>query len=62
YEPYHTHLPSKQTQLLSLWDKLTIPHQHEKQLSGPSLTTIGFVIDANHLTISLDPAKHEELI
>ncbi|KAF9003626.1 hypothetical protein BDQ17DRAFT_1171017, partial [Cyathus striatus] len=62
YEPYHTLLPSKQVQLLYLWDELGIPHQHEKQLSGSSLTIIGFVVDANCLTISLDSAKWEELI
>ncbi|KAF8992322.1 hypothetical protein BDQ17DRAFT_1254057, partial [Cyathus striatus] len=62
YELYHILLPSKQVKLLYLWDELGIPHQHEKQLSGSSLTIIGFVVDANCLTISLDSEKWDELI
>lgn len=40
YPPYQMHYPVKQTCLLNLWDKLGIPHDKEKQESGPTLRSL----------------------
>ncbi|KAF8984514.1 hypothetical protein BDQ17DRAFT_1171920, partial [Cyathus striatus] len=55
-------LPSLQTKLLCLWDDLEIPHEAHKQLHGSKLTIIGFLVDADRLTISMPPGKKAELI
>lgn len=51
--PYNLLMPAKQTALLELWDKLSVPHDHKKQLSGISLSIIGFEVDLASLRVSM---------
>ena len=53
YEPYKKLMPTKQFRLLELWDELGIPHEEEKQLSGPSLPILGYNVDANAMTVQM---------
>ncbi|KAF8983037.1 hypothetical protein BDQ17DRAFT_1394002 [Cyathus striatus] len=62
YLPYQWLLPTNQAKLLSLWDDLGIPHESEKQLHGTRLTIIGFLVNADSLTITMPPGKKQELI
>jgi hypothetical protein len=62
YKPYKKHLPAKQTRLLKLWDELGIPHDEEKQLSGPSLPIIGYEVDANAMTVKVPDEKKARVI
>ncbi|KAF8982157.1 hypothetical protein BDQ17DRAFT_1262388, partial [Cyathus striatus] len=62
YEPYQCFLPPGQAKLLILWDDLGIPHDSTKQLHSTQLTIIGFLVDADHLTITMPPGKKQELI
>ncbi len=57
YGPYKKHLPAKQTRLLKLWDELGIPHDEEKQLSGPRLPILGYEVDANAMTVQVPNEK-----
>jgi len=54
--------PSKQTCLLQLWDDLGIPHDKEKQEFGPVLRIIGFEVDPNAMTVSMDIDARRDLI
>lgn len=62
YEPYSIFLPRKQALLLSLWDRLGIPHESAKQVYGRRLTIIGFEVDPNAMTISLPLHKKTEIL
>ncbi|KIK50534.1 hypothetical protein GYMLUDRAFT_182649 [Collybiopsis luxurians FD-317 M1] len=62
YQPYNCYLPTKQAQLLYLWDFLSIPHKPEKQLFNFILIVIGFKIDPNAMTITLPPNSKEDLV
>ena len=62
YKPYHSFFPSKQTCLLRLWDELGIPHEKEKQEFSSVLRIIGFQVDPNAITITMDHDSHEELL
>jgi hypothetical protein len=62
YKPYKKHLPAKQTRLLKLWDELGIPHDEEKQLSGPSLPILGFQVDANAMTVEVPDERKAKVI
>lgn len=62
YEPYERSMPSSQTTLLTLWDRLGIPHKEKKQLSGSNLTIIGIDVDANNMTLTLPSDKKSELV
>lgn len=57
-------MPAKQARLLKLWarDLLGIPHDEEKQLSGPSLPILGFDVDANAMTVDIPDEKKAKLI
>lgn len=57
YKPYKKHLPAKQARLLQLWDELGIPHDEDKQLSGPSLPILGYEVDANAMTVKVPDEK-----
>jgi hypothetical protein len=61
YPPYKKHLPTKQAQLLFLWDFFGIPHKEKKQLHGASLPIIGFEIDPNAMTAKLPPESKADL-
>ena len=62
YAPYDLFFPSKQTQLLHLWDKLGIPHEKEKQEFGSVLRIIGFEVDPNAMTVTMDYSSRKELL
>ena len=62
YEPYSRFMPTHQVTLLSLWDRLGIPHKEKKQVFGSKLTIIGIDVDANNLTLTLPHENKLELI
>ncbi|KAF7371787.1 RNase H domain-containing protein [Mycena venus] len=61
YPPYKKYLPTKQAQLLFLWDFLGIQHKEKKQIHGASLPIIGFEIDPNTMTAKLPPDSKADL-
>jgi len=62
YPPHDTSYPSKQTRLLHLWDELGIPHDKEKQEFGLVLRIIGFEVNPNAMTVSMDIDARKDLI
>ncbi|EUC55961.1 hypothetical protein RSOL_147840, partial [Rhizoctonia solani AG-3 Rhs1AP] len=62
YEPYRCELPHSQVQLLSLWDKLGIPHEQNKQVFGTRLPVIGFEVDTEAMTFRMGKAEREALV
>ena len=62
YAPYDTFLPSEQVRLLQLWDKINLPHEEEKQISGTCIPIIGFDVDPNTMTVTMSHTKRTELI
>jgi hypothetical protein len=54
YEPYHRYFPCSQARLLCLWDELNIPHTEKKQIYGPIVPFVGFDVDPNVMTISIN--------
>jgi hypothetical protein len=62
YEPYKKFLPSKQAQLLSLFDELGIPHEERKKVFGSPLQIIGFNVDPNAMMMTMPPAARDELV
>jgi hypothetical protein len=62
YPPYRCSFPTKQTRLLQLWDELGIPHDKEKQEFGSTLRIIGFVVDPNAMTVTMDSDQRKELV
>ena len=62
YAPYRKALPKKQAQLLKLWDELGVPHEEKKQVSGERLEILGFLVDANAMTITLPREKLDGLL
>jgi len=62
YRPYKKHLPAKQTRLLELWDELGIPHEEDKQLSGPCLPILGYEVDVNAMTVKVPDEKKAKMI
>jgi len=55
-------MPKKQVQLLRLWDEIGLPHDEEKQLSGPSLRILGYYVDANKMTVKVPDEKKEKVV
>ena len=62
YHRYERHMPLNQVKLLSLGDKLGIPHQPHKQIFGLTLTIIGIYVNLNGLTFSLSKQALNELL
>lgn len=62
YKLYQILMPAKQTALLSLRDKLAIPHNHEKQMLGVLLPIIGFDIDLSSLSVTMPDESCSELV
>jgi hypothetical protein len=61
YPPYNKFIPTKQAQVLFLWDFLLIRHKEKKQLHGDSLPLIGFELDPNAMTVKLPPQSKADL-
>ena len=55
-------MPTKQVRLLRLWDEIGLPHDEEKQLSGPSLQILGYNVDANKMTVQVPDEKKEKVV
>ncbi|RDB17203.1 hypothetical protein Hypma_002007 [Hypsizygus marmoreus] len=62
YHRYNKLLPTGQFKLLSLWDKLGIPHKEKKQVSGAPLVIIGIEVDPNAMTLTLPSDSRAKLI
>jgi len=61
YDPYRCYFPTNQSRLLMLWDEFGIPHEQRKQVYGPIVTFIGFDVDPNAMTISLNDERRSKL-
>ena len=53
YTPYGKLFPTKQAQLLALFDDVGVPHEEHKQVFGSPLQIIGFNVDPNSMTITM---------
>ncbi|KAJ7813944.1 hypothetical protein B0H14DRAFT_3477459 [Mycena olivaceomarginata] len=53
YKPYKHWFPQNQTRLLLLRDKLGIPHSEDKQVFGPELVVIGFLVDSRRMRVTV---------
>ena len=62
YKLYKKHMPAKQAKLLTLWDELGIPHEEDKQLSGPCLPILGYEVDANKMTVNVPDEKKKKVV
>ena len=62
YPHYNKYYPSKQTDLLLLWDEIGLPHDEPKQLSRDTLEVIGFIVDPNAMSILFPKEKCIELL
>jgi hypothetical protein len=62
YNEYDAFFPSDQVALLQLWDKIGLPHEEAKQISGMCIPTIGFKVDPNAITVKMSNVKHSELV
>ena len=62
YVPYQCYYPSKQTQLLKLWDEINLPHDKSKQEYAPVLRVIGFLVDPALMRVSMDNTDKDQLI
>lgn len=62
YAPYQTYMPTKQAQLIELWDKLAIPHDQEKQLCSVVLPIIGFNVDLTSMRVTMPSELPTDLI
>jgi hypothetical protein len=62
YTPYQKFLPTKQAQLLTLFDDVGVPHEERKQVFGSPLQIIGFEVDPNNMTITMPRTARDELV
>ena len=62
YHKYQKLMPINQVKLLTLWDKLWIPHEPHKQLFRDKLTIIGIEVNTNSLTLTLPVPVLEDLL
>jgi hypothetical protein len=62
YPLYATFFPSKQVRLLALWDDIGLPHEKDKQEFGRTLVIMGFLVDPQAMTISLNVDKQRNLV
>ena len=58
---YAKSLQTPQSRLLSLWDKVGIPHKGKKQLPGSGLTTICISFDTSELRFTLPEQARVDL-
>jgi hypothetical protein len=59
---YAKFLPTKQAQLLLLFDDIGIPHKEHKQVFGSPLQIIGFDVNPNTMMITMPSAARDELV
>jgi hypothetical protein len=59
YAPYNTSYPSKQVQLLRLFDEIGLPHEQDKQVFGQTLTIIGLNVDPVDMTLTPNHSKSD---
>ena len=62
YAPYRCYYPSKQAELLCLWDEIGLPHEKPKQEYAPVLQIVGFMVDPNLMRVSMDDTDRKKLI
>jgi len=62
YVPYHKVMPANQVKLLQLWDEINLPHKESKQIFGSPLTVIGIEVDADTLSMSMQPDTLIQLV
>jgi hypothetical protein len=62
YPLYDGFFPSDQVRLLQLWDEIGLSHEEPKQISRAIVPVIGFDIDPNAMTVTMNTAKKSELI
>ena len=62
YTPYQCYYPTKQAQLLCLWNKIGLPHEKSKQEYGPVLRVVGFLVDPGLMRVSVDDCARHKLI
>ena len=62
YAPYNRYMPHEQVTILQLWDKIGLPHENKKQISGPVIPCIRFEVDPNLMMVAMIHAKHELLL
>jgi hypothetical protein len=62
YPPYGKYFPTDQTKLLELWDQIGLPHEDRKQIYGPVVPFIGFDVDPNRMSISINNERRQALI
>ena len=55
-------MPADQATLLKLWDTLGIAHKLSKQLFGPILPIIGFIVDLCAMSFTLSKDSHTALV
>ena len=62
YPKYRRYFPTDQTKLLELWDEIGLPHEEKKQIYGPVIPFIGFDIDPNAMTVSINDERKNDLL
>lgn len=62
YSRYGRSLPAKQASFLRVLDLLNVPHDDEKQLWGPVLPIIGFVVDTEKMSITMPADAKADLV
>ena len=62
YAPYQCYYPSKQAELLRLWDEIGLPHEKLKQEYAPVLRVVGFLVDPALMRVSMDDGDRNKLI
>jgi len=62
YQPYNKFLPTKQANLLTLFNEIGIPHDKQKQVFGAPLQIISFEVDPNSMTITMSRDARDELV
>ena len=62
YPKYNFCLPPKQVALLTLWDKLGIPHEVHKQLADRTLTVTGIDVDPAAMTLKLPDEMRTSIV
>jgi hypothetical protein len=62
YPPYKRYFPTDQTKLLELWDEIGLPHEERKQIYSPVIPFIGFDVNPNAMTISINDDRKCDLL